>query len=221
MTVLEWVFIGGLAATFLFFIFSIYYLILFFSAKSKEKKLPKKKQKNRKKQKKIKRLQRKLKKQKSSRFRAFIILFLLGIVFLGSSLYVKYYQSLSLSKDDSESIVKSYYLVKDFQGQIENAKNESDDSDTIKTNIRYLGTTMASYGTKSASPLNTEEGQLALNRYYNSIKQLGVNASINYDKFYGDATLCDEYLEDIKNVEKYEKIVFDYYKVSEADLKEE
>lgn len=221
MSVLEWVFIVGLAATFLFFIFGFYFFILFLSSRSKESALKKKKLKNKKKKKKNRIKLKKIIKQKSSRFKTFITLFILAFFFLGGSVYLKYYQSLSLSKDDSDSIVKSYFLIRDFEGQIEKAKNESDDAENIQKNIRYLSTTMASYGTLSASPLNTEEGQLALNRYYNSIKQLGVNASINYTNFYGNQKLCDEYLEDIKNVEKYEKIVFDYYKVSEAEFKEE
>ncbi|WP_227011205.1 hypothetical protein [Enterococcus wangshanyuanii] len=91
----------------------------------------------------------------------------------------------------------------------------------MQKNIRYLATAMASYGTKTASTINSKEGQLTLNRYYNAIKQVGMNASTQTKNFYGNAQIVDSFLEDIEKVKVYEKAAFTYYKVDETAFSEE
>ncbi|WP_265459918.1 hypothetical protein [Enterococcus sp. HY326] len=221
MTVLEWVFIGCLASAILFLIFAIFFFIRYFQTKKKIKRLPKKKVRNKKKRKRFAIQKMQLEKRKKRNIRSVAILLILTLIAGGGAGYVNYYQAMNLSVDDADSIVKSYYLIRDFEDQIQLAKDQQDEQDKLQKNIRYLSTSMASYGTLKASELNTTEGQIALNRYYNAIKELGVNGSANYTLFYGNTELSDEYLQDIEKVKSYEKQVFDFYNVDEAALLEE
>lgn len=222
MTILEWIFIGGIATTILLLIFTIYSLFRVIFTARKIKKLPVKKIKNPKKRKKIAFKKRKLQKVRKNALIRFVVFLMLSGLAAGGSFYVKYYQSMNLTGGDSDSIVKAYYLLRDFNEQMEIAKAQGDDQEKINQNIQYLSRSMASYGTKKASEVNTKEGQLALNRYYKAIMELGKNANMKYRDFFGDEQLAAEYLASIEKIEKnYEEPVFKYYKVDEAALKEE
>ncbi|WP_242596200.1 hypothetical protein [Enterococcus plantarum] len=143
------------------------------------------------------------------------------VALAGGMSYLSYYQSMNLTTGDSDSVVKGYYLLRDFEEQLTIARDKSDDEEKLQKNIRYLATSMASYGTKKASEVNSEEGQITLNRYYNSIKQLGMNASTQTKNLFGNQELVDSFLADIKKVQVYEKETFGYYKVNESAFKEE
>lgn len=222
MTILEWIFIGGIAATILLVIFAIYSLFRVIIHSRNLNKLPKKRIKNPKKRKKIAIRKRKLVKARKSALIRFILLLIMGGMTAGGSFYVKYYQSMNLTGTDSDSIAKAYYLLRDFNDQVELAKVQGDDQEKINQNIQYLSRSMASYGTKKASEVNTKEGQLALNRYYKAIMELGKNANMKYKNFFEDPALSEEYITSIKKIEQnYEQPVFKYYKVDEAALKEE
>lgn len=152
-------------------------------------------------------------------FRWGLVLFLLGGGCLGASGYTVYYQSLHLSAEDSDAVATTYYLVHDFQDQLELAKDPANQAANQET-LRYIVTTMASYGTMKASYRNAEEGQLRLNRYYNAVTQLGVNGSLVLTQLYGNETLIEEYLADAANVQTYQEQVFHFYKVDEQVLAE-
>lgn len=222
MTILEWIFIGGIATTILLIIFAIYSLLRMIAYSQNLKKLPSKRIKNPKKRKKFAIRRRRLQKARKDALIRFITLVIMSGIMAGGSFYVKYYQSMNLTGTDSDSIVKAYYLLRDFNDQVELAKTQGDDQDKINQNIQYLSRSMASYGTKKASEVNTKEGQLALNRYYKAIMELGQNANMKYKNFFEDPALSEEYIASIKKIEQnYEQPVFKYYKVDEATLKEE
>lgn len=218
MTVLEYIYIVGAACTILFLILAVSFLTMFFANSKKLKSLPAKRFKNKKKQQKLNRIREKLAIAKKKKIKLFALFLCLGIGIGAGSAYASYYLSMNLTKNDSEAIVKAYYLLGDFEAELESAKNQNGDEVKIQKNLRYLATVMASFGTTNASYLNTEEGQLTLNRYYNAIKQLGVNASVQSNNFYGNAELVDEYLKDSQKVRDFEKSAFTYYKVSEDAL---
>lgn len=79
---------------------------------------------------------------------------------------------------------------------------------------------MASFNSRRASDLNKEDGQVLLNRYYNLVKEIGINASTQPQDFYGNSDLVGEFSNDIKKVKAYQKDVFAYYKVNEEELKQ-
>ena len=222
MTLSEWLYIIGITITILCLLFSIVSLVNFLVLGKKKKKLPRRRPKNPKKRKKLAR-QRKLLEAKYKRARTLFLVFLVfGAATGGGTFYFRQYQSMNLTTEDADAIVQSYYLLRDFKEQLAVAQEGQEDQVKVEQNIQYLSRNMASYGTKQASDLNTEEGQLALNRYYTAIMELGQNANVNFRSFYGSPEQVAEYLETVEKIQKnYEAPVFEYYKVDEAALKEE
>ncbi|GGC90822.1 hypothetical protein [Enterococcus wangshanyuanii] len=221
MSILETIFIGGVAAAILALIGSILSLLQYFTQKKKIAKLPKKKFKSKKKNKKIAGQRKLLQKKKKRSLKLMIFLMIVSVAFAGASGYLSYYQSMNLTADDSDSVVKGYYLLRDFEEQLILARDQGDEEEKLQQNIRYLATAMASYGTKKASTVNSQEGQLVLNRYYNATKQLGMNASTQTKNFYNNPTLVEEFLKDIAKAQEYEQAAFAYYKVNEDAFSEE
>lgn len=221
MTVLDRLFIGGASIVIVLLLLMVYFLIQSIRTRQKLKKLPTKKGKNKKRNKQIFLKRNQLKKDKKKQLRGGMTAFIFACLLTGGISYLSYYQSMNLSSNDSDIVVKSYYLLRDFEQEITTAKDKGDDEEKVQQNIRYLATSMASQGIKKASIINTEEGQLILNRYYNSVKQLGMNASTQTKNFYGNTKLVDDFLADIQKVASYEKEAFDYYKVNQSALEKE
>lgn len=150
-----------------------------------------------------------------------IVMLFLAATCSGGAMYASYYQSINLSSDDSALIVRSYYLLRDFQDELNKAAQQEENEVATQQNIRYLATTLAAYSTKHASTLNTKEGQSALNRYYASLSELGVNATLVSGNFHGNRELVDEFLSDIERTITYETTAFEYFKVNQTKLEEE
>lgn len=221
MTILDQLFIGGLSVAIVFFFLALSCLIQWLRTQKKLTKLPTRKIKNTKKMKRIAQKRAHLQQTRKKQILATILFLFLAGSLAGGMQYLSYYQSMNLTSDDSDSLVKCYYLIRDFEQELTTAKKGTEDEIKSQQNIRYLATAMTSQGTKKASKINTEEGQLTLNRYYNVVKQLGMNASTQTNHFYGNEALVATFLEDIKKSEAYEKAVFSYYKVDESALSKE
>ncbi|MDA9472806.1 hypothetical protein [Enterococcus sp. 5H] len=220
MSILEMIFIGSVTAAILSFIGLIFFIWNYGIQRKKLSQLPKRKVKNKKKNKKIAR-QRKEYQQKKKKNLIWVVWFtILTMMFSGGSAYISYYQAMNLTTEDSDSVVRGYYLLRDFEEQLILARDQGDEEEKLQQNIRYLATAMASYGTKKANNLNSQEGQLNLNRYYNATKQLGMNASTQTKNFYGNSDLVEEFLRDIIKAKEHERTVFDYYKVNENAFSE-
>lgn len=221
MTTLDWIFMVMLVLAILSGLFFVLFLFMSIGTKRKINLISKQKPKNKNKRKKLYFTKKKLVKQrKKQRNSALLFLLLIGL-FAGSGLYARYYQSTNLTTDDSDSIVQGYYLLRDFDSELGKAGQGADNQTKIDGNLRYLSSAMSSFGTKRASTVNSEEGQLALNRLYDAIKELGTNAVNNYTKFYNDPQLVEEYQKDIQNAKKYEKKVLELYKVNESALQKQ
>lgn len=220
MSILEGLFIGGVACAILSLLGMGYFLWCYLDSGRKIRRLPKKRFKNRRKNKKVAFKQKKLLKRKKKSLRLFVVLLLLTGLFSGGSAYTSYYQSTNLTAGDSDSLVKGYYLLRDFNDQLLLAEAQEEEAVKLQQNIRYLATAMASYGAQKASDINSKEGQLTLNRYYNALKQVGMNASTQTNNFYGNSELVAEFLADIVKAQEYEKSAFEYYQVNEAAFAE-
>lgn len=220
MTTLDYVYTGGIILAILSLIGASLFLYRFFLKHRQLKKLPIKKLRNKKKQRRIRRIRQELLAQKRQSIRAFVLSLVLFLSFSAGAIGLSYYQSMTLGTDDSDSLVKGYYLLRDFKKELAEVESKQEDKEKLQKNIRYLGTSMASYGTKKASSVNTEEGQLVLNRYYKALKELGMNVSTQTNNFYENPSLVEEFLTDSAKVETYEKAAFTYYKVDESLLKE-
>ncbi|MDA9470505.1 hypothetical protein [Enterococcus sp. 5H] len=221
MSILETIFIGGVAAATLSFLGIFFFFIQYVVQRKKLTKLSRKKIKNKKKNKKIAMQRKEYQRKKKKNLIWIVWLIILTLTFSGTSAYISYYQAMNLSADDSDSVIRGYYLLRDFEEQLILARDQGDEEEKLQQNIRYLATAMASYGTKKANNLNSEEGQLTLNRYYNATKQLGMNVSTQIKNFYGNPELVEEFLKDITKVQKYEQATFVYYKVNEDVFSEE
>ncbi|UUV99463.1 hypothetical protein [Vagococcus luciliae] len=195
-----------------------YFLFRFISVKKQLKVLSNTKSKGKKAKRNKKRQKIVLDRKKRSVLTLFIVSLILSITLFSGTAYARYYQAMNLSKEDSESIVNSYYLIRDFEDQLKLLRDKKDDQTKLEQNIRQLSTSMASYGTKKANKLNSVDGQLVLNRYYNSVKQLGMNASTQTKNFYGNSELVNGFLKDIQSAKDYEGDVFRYYKVDKSVL---
>ncbi|ALS37046.1 hypothetical protein ABID30_003427 [Enterococcus rotai] len=218
MTTLDWFFIIGLVLAVLAGLFFILFLILTIRTGTQVKHLNRKKAKTKKKKKRLRIARKKLIKRKK-RQRSGAILSLIFSLLLGAgAFYASYYQAMNLTTDDSDSISKGYYLLSDFEQELTKAGSASESQEKTVTNLRYLANSIASYGTKKASTVNTQEGQLTLNRYYNAMKELGTNVMRNYTQIYNNPDLAENYQEDVKKVKKYEQKVFKLYNVNEAAL---
>lgn len=218
MTTLDWFFIIGLVLAVLAALFFALFLILTLRTRSQLKQLSRKKAKTKKKKKKMRIAKRKLIKQKKSQRSAAVISLIFCLLLGAGAFYSSYYQAMNLTTDDSDSISKGYYLLSDFELELSKAGSASDSQEKTETNLRYLANSIASYGTKKASTVNTQEGQLTLNRYYNAMKELGTNVMRNYTQIYKNPDLAKNYQEDVKKVKEYEQKVFKLYNVNEAAL---
>lgn len=215
---LEWIYIGALSIGSLSVIGLCYFMFRWFSLSKSLKSLTNSKSKGRKAKRNKKRQKIVLNRKKHSIFILFIVSLVSSLLFFGGSAYIRYYQAMNLTPEDSKSIVTSYYLIRDFEDQLNMLKDKKDDQIKLEQNIRQLSTSMASYGTKKADTLNSVDGQLILNRYYNSVTQLGKNASTQTKNFYGNSELVNDFLKDIQSAKDYEGDVFKYYKVDKSAL---
>jgi len=77
---------------------------------------------------------------------------------------------------------------------------------------------LSSYSIKQASTVNTIEGQMLLNRYYNSMSELGINISRNSTLLLSEDDVLEEALADVKKIQLYQKKVLDFYKVNTSAL---
>lgn len=218
MTTLDWFFLIGLVLAVLAILFFILFLVLTVRTGMKVRILNKKRPKNKKKRNSLRIAKKRLIKQKKTQRASAIAALFIGILLGAGAFYAAYYQAMNLTTEDSDSIAKGYYLLSDFAEELTKASNASQNQEKTETNLRYLGNSIASYGSKKASIVNTHEGQLTLNRYYNAMKELGTNLMKNYVKVYGNPDLAEEYQGDIKKVKKYEQKVFKMYNVNEAAL---
>lgn len=170
------------------------------------------------KKKKIRQTIVKLKRIKHSRVKKMIILMSLSVTLMASSYALKTHISRSLSGENGDTMAQAYYLIRNFEEQVDLAATKSEEEEKVTRNINYLATTMASYGVYTASYLNSEEGQLSLNKYYDAIKELGINNATMANEFYGNSILAEETQEDIKRLKAYEQKVVDYYQIDTSIL---
>lgn len=218
MTKLELILIGFFITSLFFLLVTISLLTFYFIKGKRIKQLNIIKSKSKNKRKKIKKEIRSISKsRKKIGFMCLVSLFLTICLGAGTA-YVSYYQSVNLSVADQKAVVKGYYLLTDLSQQLENIKSgELEEHDSI-SNTQMLGSSMASFNHLKASTTNKIDGQVKLNRYYTSLKELGVNTIAKSQNFYDNPKLIDEFLMDVDKTINHQKEVFDYYKVDEAKL---
>lgn len=220
MILKDWLTIGIYSVSILALIFAGYFIYVFFKTQNKLSEIESKKYRTSRNRKNKMKQRKRLIKRKRIACKNTVISLLMGILLFGGYSFYSNHQAMTLSKVDKSSVAKSYSLINNFEKLLKNAKEKSQDQVKIQENIRYLATELASYGTLSANKNNSTEGEQILNRYYNSIAQLGVNANLQTNELYGNQNLVDEYLADIKRVKENQDEALKYYKVNQTNLKE-
>lgn len=215
MTNLEWVFLITFIGALITILSAVTFLAVFVVYLKKYKKCASTKSKNKSKRRRQKKELARLAKIKKKNLIAFFCFLFLSLGLGAGTAYVSYYQAVNLSEKDSEAVVKAYYLLEDLDKQLQEAEKKEDKT---ADNIRSLAGSMATYGTYKASYLNKEEGQIKLNRYYNILKEIGVNASNQSQNFIEDKELVESFRKDVKKAQGYQSEVFKFYKVDEKSL---
>ncbi|WP_265456008.1 hypothetical protein [Enterococcus sp. HY326] len=218
MTLLEWGILIGIAVTIILVILVIFNLVQFILRAKKLRSLPKKKPKSKKKRHLLLQMRKELTTGRKSAMKFMIIFIVLAGITGGGTAYASHYQSTNLSETDSELVVQSYLLLRDFETQIQASGSESAEQDAVSRNIRYLTTSLATYGSKLASTANTVEGQTVLNKYYAAVGELGMNASREINEFYGNPELVATYESDIEKIKALEEAAYSYYQVDQAAI---
>ncbi|MEI5990768.1 hypothetical protein [Enterococcus crotali] len=218
MTIVELIIVAALTLTLLSFLFFLLLLFLFIQTNQEVKIITRKRAKNAKRKRQLARKRKMLRRKKKKQKQLVITFLALAVLLGGASLSGLYYQANALSKEDETSVVKAYFLLNDFEKQLELAKTESEKKEKVDSNIRYLASAISSYGAKKASTLNSEQGQLTLNRYYKAMQDIGTNTMRVTADFYGNQELVEDYMEDVQRVRTYQKQVFELYKVDDAEL---
>ncbi|MGC6768515.1 hypothetical protein ACYSNR_11360 [Enterococcus sp. LJL128] len=221
MITLQIIFMSMTCLAILLILIFLVLLFLFLQTGKKIKRLQRKRVKNPKKRKRLAIVKKKLKKNKKSFRNKLIVTLICAVLTAGGAFWISYYQSMSLTEEDSKSIVKSYYLLNDFEAQLEEAGVGVEAKEKLDANIRYLTSMISSYGTKKASIVNSIEGQLVINQYYNMMQELGANAIRVVGSFYENPELVEEYKQDIEKVKRYQKKVMTFYKIDEEALRKQ
>ena len=219
MSLLDWVFIGTLSSAILFALFFLLSIILLFSTGKQIQQLTKIRTKNSRKRKKIKRALKKAKvKQKKQRWSFVICLILVGVL-SSTAFYARYYQATNLGERDSEGIVQCYYLLNETKEQI-NKLSESSSTEKSENNLRELAAKLSSFGMRGADGRLTEEGQRLLTRYYNQVKELGLNLNNQSVEMLDNLETRESYLNDLQKAQKTQSKIITYFKINESALKQ-
>jgi len=219
MSLLDWVFIGTLSSAILFALFFLLSIILLFSTGKQIQQLTKIRTKNSRKRKKIKRALKKAKvKQKKQRWSFVICLILVGVL-SSTAFYARYYQATNLGERDSEGIVQGYYLLNETKEQI-NKLSESSSTEKSENNLRELAAKLSSFGMRGADGRLTEEGQRLLTRYYNQVKELGLNLNNQSVEMLDNLETRESYLNDLQKAQKTQSKIITYFKINESALKQ-
>lgn len=215
MGVLQWVFIIEVAITIISFILVLYYAfqILYVGKKIK-------KQNNNGKRKR-KSILNKLKTKRKKHNKKLLVFLILGILLGTGSAYVSYYQSTNLSKEDASNLIDGYYYLRDLKNELEGMKARKTEVDKSKQTINHVVTSLAGYSVKTASTINTVEGQRVLNRYYQAMSELGINISRNSGGLAEEQTLLNDSLTDIEKVQTFQKKAMIFFKVDASLLEKQ
>ncbi|WP_375180331.1 hypothetical protein [Enterococcus rotai] len=219
MSLLDWVFIGTLSSAILFALFSLFSIFFLFSTGKKIQQLTRIKTKNTRKRKKIRRALKKVKgKRKKQRWSLVIFVVLVGIL-SSTAFYARYYQATNLGERDSEGIVQGYYLLNETKDQID-VLSESHNPEKSENNLRELAAKLSSFGMRGADGRLTEEGQRLLTRYYNQVKELGLNLNNQSAEMLSNQETREIYLNDLQKAQKTQSKIITYFKINENALKQ-
>ncbi|MBO0473357.1 hypothetical protein IGL98_003318 [Enterococcus sp. DIV0840] len=219
MSLLDWVFIGTLSSAILFALFSLLSIIFLFSTRKQVRQFARIRTKNARKRKKIKRALKKAKAKHKKQGWNLVICIMFACIMSGTAFYARYYQATNLGERDSEGIVQGYYLLNETKNQI-NTLSESDNPEKAGNNLRELAAKLSSFGMRGPDGRLTAEGQRSLTRYYNQVKELGLNLNNQSAEMMENAQTRETYINDLQKAQKIQAKIITYFKINENALKQ-
>ncbi|OJG54877.1 hypothetical protein RV09_GL003184 [Enterococcus moraviensis] len=198
---------------------SIWYIYLGIQSSRKRQMLKMRRPKNKQKRRKLKKEILRLQKQKQRYMRSSFLLLLVSILLTMGAFYTRFYQQTSLSANDGEIIVQSYFLVDSIEKDIQGIQNGAD-PEKSQEKIRTMTALMVTYGNLPPSGSLTKERQQMLKKYYQGIRELGMNLNSQAARRLGDPKIVEDYLSDIKQLKQSQQKIFQTFKVNESALKQ-
>lgn len=217
MSTLDWIATIILAVAMFFLVFSLLFLLLFFKARVEKQKLSKLRIKNKKKRKYMLRARRTAHLNMKKNVLVFLVFLTMGLVAGSGAGYIRNYQATNLSESDQKAIVSGYYYLRESEKQLTAVVLSGPTNESV-ANLNTLSSRLSAFALNKADDRINNEGQQIINRYYTSMKELGINLSSHGEKIYEADEGLAEFKDDIEKVKKYEKAVFKQFKVDEKAL---
>ncbi|OTN88825.1 hypothetical protein A5819_001317 [Enterococcus sp. 7E2_DIV0204] len=219
MLLLDWVFIATLSSAILFALFSLFCFFRLFQIRKQLNQLSRIRSKNTRKRKKIRRKIKKTTVKLKKQRRNLLVFSILAICLCATAFYSRYYQATNLGEQDSDGIVQGYYLLNETVNQI-NQLSENNNSEKVENNLRELAAKLSSFGMRGADGRLTSEGQRLLSRYYNQMKELGLNLNNQSSEMVDNPEKREEYISVIQKTQATQKKIIEYFKVNEQALQQ-
>lgn len=219
MTILDRLFIGLLSFGLLCLLFTVFFIFSLFSNKRKTKQLEKRRRpKNKKKRIRLKREIRSLKKTQKRLLVWSILAFILAAGGIGGGAYARYYQLTNLTKEDSNTIVQSYFLTEEIQENFNQLENGGS-SEKVQAALRDRSALLVSYGNRNISIGMSEEGTKLLVKYTSMMRETGTNLYSASVAQLENPEMLEGYKSDMEKLVKQQQKVFDYFKINESSIK--
>lgn len=218
MTILDWVVMILMGLTLILVLLTFFSLITTIEKNNDLQHLKQKKLKSRKRHSLNKRVTQKEGERTKLVIRSITFL-IAGIFTMTGSLYVYYYQSTRLNQTDQTSIALGYYYLNMLEQEL-SIVEQTGERATTAINLDTLGTRLSAFALIVADSHLDSEAQIALNQYYNHIKELGLNLSGQPQQFYANPQSLAAVTSDLKKVRQIEKAMLLTFKVDESNFSE-
>ncbi|MBP1048110.1 hypothetical protein I6N96_17595 [Enterococcus sp. BWM-S5] len=220
MTTLDLIAVIALASAILFLLFTVLLIVLRVRLGRQLTKLKRVRTKNKKKRKRLVRQRRAVEKKRRKYMISALALFILGSAGVGISAYTIYYQSTNLNQKEQEQIVKGYYYLNDIEDQLMLAESGTG-GEELSSDLTTLASRIGAFAVVRADYRLGSDYQQLLNRYYSSLKDLGINLASRNLTFYDNVEELADFKEDVAKVRSNQKEVFKAFSVNEDSLKEQ
>lgn len=154
-------------------------------------------------------------KKKQMKLKQLILYLLVGLLLLsGLSMGLFYVRTNQLVKEDKKIVIESHNIITDLEKEIQLMEDKKVEQADFEKTMATIGSIMATKGLHKASDFYPEKNQQLLNRYFNSVNELGILLSNDVNSLYDNQKRVDELKSDIKKVSQYEEKVNKKYRIN-------
>lgn len=217
MSILDWVVVCSLSLAILLLLWGILYIFLFFRAKKLMKNLSKKRTKDKKKRRKMRKKREQINIKKVKNIKKAIMFLVLAIVSVAGAAYARYYQMTTLTSEDGNAIIQSYFLTDEIEKNLLTIQ-EGASAEKVKNNLQERSSLLASYGATDPSAGLAVDGIKVLKRYFRKVREYGVNVySLRVEQLQEPETVT-KYLDELKGIKEMQQKIFKQYGVNQSAL---